>query len=191
MSTKNRIIETVEKQLSRDFNYDNISMSAIAEEIGIAKSTIYEYFSSKKQMMIEVTMHLFEDIINKIISFPIDGLTFKECFLKQMDAIIDMALKSKATVELIQKNTITEDIKENHNICENAKLFFNKIYIRIYNILCKGVEEGTIKFSGDQDFAEIYFGFLIGNIYNYVNNCKMDREKFNSLVYEGTVKLFN
>ena len=51
-TTKEKIIDTVTQLLSNNVGFDEISMSSLAMEVGIGKSTIYEYFTSKVELFI-------------------------------------------------------------------------------------------------------------------------------------------
>lgn len=71
-----KIIATAEK-LFFENNYEEVSMSKIAKEAGIAKGTLYLYFSSKKDLYFSVVvkaLDIIEDVIRKNVSKAKNGL---------------------------------------------------------------------------------------------------------------------
>jgi AcrR family transcriptional regulator len=71
-----KIIETAEK-LFFENNYEEVSMSKIAKEVGIAKGTLYLYFSSKKDLYYAIIvkgLDIIENVIKKNVSKAKNGL---------------------------------------------------------------------------------------------------------------------
>ncbi|MGM0641737.1 MAG: TetR/AcrR family transcriptional regulator [Thermotogota bacterium] len=71
-----RIIETAEK-LFFENNYEEVSMSKIAKEAGMAKGTLYLYFSSKKDLYYSVVVRaldIIENVIRKNVGKAKNGL---------------------------------------------------------------------------------------------------------------------
>jgi len=71
-----KIIEAAEK-LFFENNYEEVSMSKIAKNAGIAKGTLYLYFSSKKDLYFSVVLKaldIIEDIIKNNVSKAKNGL---------------------------------------------------------------------------------------------------------------------
>lgn len=72
----NKIIETAEK-LFFENNYEEVSMSKIAKNAGIAKGTLYLYFSSKQDLYFSIVvkaLDIIEDTIKKNVSKAKNGL---------------------------------------------------------------------------------------------------------------------
>lgn len=68
MSTKDEIIDAAVK-LFTDYGYHKATMDLIAEEVGVAKGTIYWYFSSKKELFMEilkVDFHRYFDFLQEL-----------------------------------------------------------------------------------------------------------------------------
>lgn len=71
-----KIIETAEK-LFFENNYEEVSMSKIAKEAGMAKGTLYLYFSSKKDLYYSVVVRaldIIENVIRKNVGKAKNGL---------------------------------------------------------------------------------------------------------------------
>ncbi len=62
--TKNKIIK-VSKQMFMTEGYDNTSMQAIIDKVGIAKGTLYHHFSNKKEIMDYVLNETMETMVLK------------------------------------------------------------------------------------------------------------------------------
>lgn len=71
-----KIIKTAEK-LFFEYNYEEVSMSKIAKEAGMAKGTLYLYFSSKKDLYYSVVvkaLEIIENVIRKNVGKAKNGL---------------------------------------------------------------------------------------------------------------------
>ena len=71
MSTKDKIVDTVIELLQQNVKYEEISMTMVAEKVGIGKSTIYDYFNTKSELLI-VSVYKYINILEQdLLSFYI------------------------------------------------------------------------------------------------------------------------
>ncbi|MGI9534251.1 MAG: TetR/AcrR family transcriptional regulator, partial [Thermodesulfobacteriota bacterium] len=61
LSKKNNIIRIAAKLFS-DKSFHDVTMDEIAEQVGVAKGTLYLYFSSKENLYLEILEHTFDTI---------------------------------------------------------------------------------------------------------------------------------
>ncbi len=85
------IFEATLELISLGMKDSELTISAIAKKAGIGKGTVYEYFSSKAELLIEA-VNYFVDIATRILSDVVSSGSFREqlkSFLKQVLTIIN------------------------------------------------------------------------------------------------------
>ena len=93
--TRKQQIMDVALQMFANKGYDSTSISAIATKAGISKGLLYNYFSSKEDLMIQITEKGFEDMLS---SFDLnkDGVLTSEEFIYFINKVFDL-MESKLT----------------------------------------------------------------------------------------------
>ena len=61
------------RSLAAERGYDGLSMQAVAERSGVARATIYRYFTTKDDLLAEVGRVWVEEIAGGIVSLPTTG----------------------------------------------------------------------------------------------------------------------
>jgi AcrR family transcriptional regulator len=132
--------------------YKSVTMDDIANEMGISKKTIYQYYANKPELVEATTMHLFDTI-----SEGIDGICHTE---------------KNAIVELFEvKNFVLQHLKnESTSPFYQLQKYFPNVFTCLKQkqfakmqdcVLCnlrKGIEMGLYREDLDVDFtARIYF----------------------------------
>ncbi|HHU55777.1 MAG TPA: TetR/AcrR family transcriptional regulator [Acholeplasmataceae bacterium] len=118
MTTKNKIIDVIIDYIKAGVNLDIISMQKIANEVGIGKSTLYEYFQSKQDLIEHVYIYLINHYHERLQA--IDYLNNFETILKnQIKLIIEVMDEAKTIMEAILQNT--------SNFVDNNKLVIKEI----------------------------------------------------------------
>ena len=77
MNTKDKIIE-VTMNLMLEKGYENVSMSDIDENVGIAKPTIYHYYESKEQLFFEIIQEFFKEGSKWVEAFKDENTSFHD-----------------------------------------------------------------------------------------------------------------
>ena len=100
MSRKEQIINAlIAKFGETGFNTD-FTMSELAKDVNIGKSTIYEYFSNKDEVLKEALITYIHQIINDVdVIKNIDELTFEEAFKQQLKALFEAGFRSRTVME--------------------------------------------------------------------------------------------
>lgn len=123
--------------------YDKVSIKEIAEASGIGKGTIYEYFESKKDILIKSTKQFCIEIMDNMFlknmdfSKPIDAI---EIFAKETTKMfkIDNNDFFLAYLELLVVNLRNGSVDE---VLDDLK----HIFIQFRNLLQNAMEEGKAK----------------------------------------------
>lgn len=160
-ASKKDAIISVASNIFQEKGYHKTKMNEIAQEAGIGKGTIYEYFSSKKELFEEVyiinlqNFYLgFEEIYNKKSSFKDRIIEIFKYEFRNMNV-----QKSLAESFFAQGDLISEKIKKAFVPC------MKKTHMFIIEIIKDGIEEGVLKKDID---VEMMASYIIGISNNYL-----------------------
>lgn len=149
---KSQILEAA-KILFTKYGYKRVSMDEIAREANVVKSTIYQYFKDK------------DDLLKYFIYDEI---------LKMKNLVEDIEKKSNNSFEMIHKTiyellmyrknqqfiiTISKEAEAFHSVsvCENLKLIDESILEYIENKLKNGIEKNIIRKCNTKIMAFVLF----------------------------------
>ncbi|MDP5275183.1 TetR/AcrR family transcriptional regulator [Chengkuizengella axinellae] len=113
---KKNIMESAMILISQK-GYHATSMKEIADHIGMAKGSIYNYFDSKEDLMISLLRYYFDPMYEKVEKVRENecNLSPKEMFTRQMMVQIEQQSKYKEFIKMImreQVSQINDEIKE-------------------------------------------------------------------------------
>ena len=164
---RERILETVLSFLSHSDREDSLTISNVAKAIYMGKSTIYEYFDSKDDMI----QSAFELMLKKnreaiLNDDELENLTFKKAFTNHMNRILDLAQNNVFIKDFSHhpdilklpeetKEAMFQSIKEHNVYLEEA---LEKIFRKgaLEGVLEKDVEKARFR-----TIEAMIFGFLI------------------------------
>ena len=189
-STKDKIIDTVTQMLSNNIGFDEISMSSLAVEVGIGKSTIYDYFTSKIDLFMTAVKKLADKIFCATKDFDIEEYTFKEAFIKQLITLYELKKYKNFGFNFFQNNKeyIIEDNDEFKECIDNIKSIFIERFIKIFS---KGMSEGIIKEVKDEETSLIVNILIQGSVICSDIDEEMDNRIKAEYIYNGIVKMMN
>ena len=187
LATKNKIIDcTIDMLKAGDI--DTISMSKIATNAGIGKSTIYEYFSSKEELVKEALKKEIDMSLEDFLSVKM-GKTLYESVYNHLKKGLDIAKDVIKLVGYPSSNNISfinkEEIKE---MTSGALL---AVFDRLTEVYNQGVEEKVIV--QKRDFSsKLYLlsGFFKGVLLEKYKHGIPDDE-FIDDIYENMLVLLN
>lgn len=93
-SAKRAEARRVAMQLATEGGYDAVTMGAVADRIGVARATIYRYFSSKDHLLAEIMEEWTERIDEDLRRHPPPGKTLAERVGAAFERIIDTAARN-------------------------------------------------------------------------------------------------
>ena len=186
-STKDKILDCTIEMLKAG-NVDTISMSKIALNANIGKSTIYEHFSSKEDLIKSALKRVIDISLEDFLSVKM-GNTLYESYYAHMkkgleiaeDAIKLVGYPSTNNISFINKSEIEEMVS-------GAMLAVFERLVEIYN---QGVNEKTI--NQKRDFSSklyVLAGFFKGMLLEKFKHNIPDEEFLEDL-YENVLILVN
>lgn len=198
MSRKPEILDALidifnQKGIAADF-----TMSELARAVNIGKSTIYEYFQTKEEIVSEAIFRIFENSITEIRARFIDESKSFEYLLKdELRFIFKLAKESQFIFEFLQPENQENYIKnvrgEFANTMKDTINAYQALYIKIVQ---KGIEDGIL---GDDNLlikGQLLAALVSGSITRIFNvhNGGMeliDLDQYINAMYDATVKIFN
>lgn len=169
-SSKKRVTKTNRKQeiikaaaiLFSKKSYHDVTVDQIAEQVGVAKGTIYLYFESKENLylgILEATFKTIESILEKEIAKK-DPAPEK---LKKMLTLVFQFYFQNLDVLRILTRDETRLIREHFEFTEHWRRRRIKLYRKI---LEKGIKEGSFRPANTELMALIIFG-LVGSVMSF------------------------
>ena len=186
-ATKDKILDcTIEMLKAGDV--DTISMSKIASSANIGKSTIYEYFPSKEDLIKTALKRVVDIALDDFLSVKM-GKTLYESYYAHMKKGLEIAEDAIKLVGYPNANNISFMNKEEINEMVSGALL--PVFERLVDIYNQGVEEKTIVQKRDLS-TKLYVlaGFFKGMLLEkYKHN--IPDEEFMEDLYENVLILVN
>lgn len=194
MSRKDEILEIIIKKFQDEGFSMDITMSKLAEQVNIGKSTIYEYFKTKDDIFKEAIFKMIDNHVDATMNIgDIESMSFEEAFLVQCRSLLFMARQSRMVMEVFTKNfvhrmpdTMAQAMKEK---MENIRELISRRFEAIFE---KGVAEGVVQETQDPVQIEMAAGILVGCIVRYSDpSTSIDLDRYTQAIYESIIKLNN
>ncbi len=187
-TTKDKILAAVVSYIKEGMT-DQISLAKIANDAVIGKSTVYEYFKSKEEMIEETYQYLlstYESILLK----DLEDMSFKGAFIEQLERNLVVMEDAASIMDMLMNHHAEQFYKFGKSLEPKVLELQQKIKKRFEDILYLGVVEGVIL----PRIPKPYDGYVIqaimtGLLFQYVNH-KMDinREQLLELIYEEVLR---
>lgn len=150
---KNNIIKIAANLFSQK-SFHDVTMDEIAEKVGVAKGTIYLYFSSKDNLYLEILEHTFGSI-EALLEKEVNTASSAPEKLKKVLAIIIKFYRENIDVLKILSRDETHLIQEHHDLTEKWRLSRIELYEKIIE---KGIKEGSFKTTNTELAALVLYG---------------------------------
>jgi len=171
MNTKDRIIKVALKMIS-ERGYEWLSFKKIADEIGIAKSSIYHYFKTKEELGIAV-MEVIEEKRCNSIERLLKYKTEKEK--------LEFFIRKKYLIERTYIEVIAKLFADFEGLPENLQKIVKENFLKdqelLRSIIKKGIENKEFKLKRDLD--EVVMAIILIHIGTYFYSRIIDCESCN------------
>lgn len=143
---KEEILKAAERCIARE-GYHQTTMDKIAEEAGLSKGTLYWYFNSKDEIVIELCNHMCNEHLKLLNEFQKHNLSIRDFTLTVGNRFLDLLLKEKDQYRIIFELWALAD--ENKKIGNQLglikKMFNNAISLMISDAIKRGELKSGIK----------------------------------------------
>ena len=194
MNRKDQIIEAVILKFQEEGFSTDLTITEIAKSVNIGKSTVYEYFKSKDDVIKEALLKMSEVNTDRIINIEnIESMKFEEAFKVQLIILFKIASESRMMFEVFSKdfqNQLPPAIQG--ELIEKMHEVKELIEQRFILIMIKGVTEGLILMDQDPLSINVISGLVVGSMLRYSDtDVNLDLHQFVDRVYEAVIKLGN
>lgn len=187
--TKDKIIHVLVDHIKQGNNLNDISLAQIAHAADIGKSTVYEYFKNKEDMISSTYAYLLSQYQNILLE-DIPMVDFKTAFTAQIKRILVVMSDAKSIMDAIM-NIQLEGIPslkiEHQRLMETIQEQMN---LRFTEIMQLGVKSGEINLNQITPYTKHIIQALIsGLLLQYVKKeMDLSDEGICELIYEQVLK---
>ena len=190
MSTKDKILSAVVAHIKDGDNLKQITISMIASEANIGKSTVYEHFSSKEDMVSETYFYLLKHYEDILMS-DIENMDFRYAFIEQIKKILFVMKDAKIIMNEIMNFDQASFIEQGKNIEACAMEIRDKMEKRFESIIRVGVIEGIITPKTPKPYlGNVIQAIISGLLFQYVNEAMdIEEDALCDLIYDHVLLL--
>ncbi len=120
-------------------SYHDVTMNEIADRMGVAKGTIYNYFPSKENLYLEILEKSFE-LVEKFLHEEMEDSDSAPVKLRKLLAAVFTFYRQHLKVLKILSRDETHLVKEHFELTEQWRMARLSLY---ETIIGEGIEEGT------------------------------------------------
>lgn len=184
-STKDKILSAVLSHIKEGNNLEHMTISKIANEAEIGKSTVYEHFSSKEEMISETYQYLL-DHYDSILTADHQKMNFKDAFIEQIRRVLMVMKDARQIMSAIMNFDQETFVSYGKHLEQSAETIRLKIQERFKSIIYLGVIEGIItpKNPPNPHIGSVIQAIVSGLLFQYVNGAiKIDENDLYELIY--------
>ncbi len=182
------ILQTVLTCLLGEGGEEKLTISNVAKKLDIGKSTVYEYFENKEELVKGALELAFEKNI-PILSAEEDwqGLSFRDTFFRFVGALIDSTLDNQKLETLTHHPEVAVLSRETkRELKRKMRRMVEDIRRRLDAILAKGVAEGELVSGIDAVRKETIEMLVFGAVMSFGDPArKRDRDAALDDLYES------
>lgn len=181
------------KGVSSDF-----TMTELASKLDIGKSTIYEYFKTKEEILTNAITYMIELVTKDILQRTENNeLLFEEYLKSELAYLFDVATNSHILMSSMSpkiKFEMSDECKEElRNRMMNVNVFYKE---KFNNIFLKGIKEGIIPAELDEYDDALITSIVAGSIVRISNRLlngdkKLDLKIYINRTYDAIVLILN
>ena len=191
-TTKDKLIQVLVTHIKAGANLNELSLSQIATEAEIGKSTVYEHFSSKEAMISDTYAYLLKSY-ETILLEPISQTTFKAAFIEQLMRILTVMKDAKVIMDAIMNNTFDQipNLKPEHQcLIGTIQLSMEK---RFEQIIKMAIDTHEIDVENIKPYTKHVIQALIsGILLQYVKHeIDMSEQAVCEMIFEQILKSIN
>jgi len=143
-------------------SYHDVTVDQIAEQVGVAKGTIYLYFESKENLYLGILEHTHETIESILVKEIEKNDPAPQKLKKVLTLIFQFYFQNRDVLRILTRDE-TRLISEHYDFTERWRHRRIKLYRKI---LEKGIKEGSFRPANTELMALIIFG-LVGSVMSY------------------------
>ena len=188
---KEVLYDEVLAMLNARTDYKSITLSEVARRCGIGKSTIYEYFASKDEMVFNSLLYY----LNRMIRFFSQGFKITTYRVSLKTFIKAIMITMKANYWMVMPWTFLDNYaqfftEEDEQTISNLLYKSQELILTLFTSICKlGEEEGTLFKLSEFNINFAYNGIIGVLTENIDSEYDIDSEEARQLMDEITLSV--
>lgn len=198
LSRRVQIIEAVIDIFKENGVSTEFTMSELASKLEIGKSTIYEYFKTKDEILSSAILYMIENSIERLLlrSENAQG-DFEESLKSELRYMFLLAKESHVLVSALaprMKGSLSAECRE--EISNNINKIRDFYQEKFTSIFVKGYEEGVFSRVGNEYDVAVISGMISGSVVmmsnKYMNTFDhLDLNTYIDKVYDTVLMILN
>lgn len=192
MSRKQEVIDVLlEKIKDGGLNVD-FTISELAKAVDIGKSTIYEYFNTKEEIIDAAFNQIIDETVKELLGYQMpEDASFESAFKGMLNTMFSLGTNHSYLMRFIQleyQESAPSRVKP--QMLDQIKVLRDRYEKHFTDIMMLGVKEGTLKIDYDMKKAFMIQAVVTGGIMRFLN-CKVDNlvsaEEAVEAIYEAVL----
>lgn len=189
-TAKEKLLHTLVDYIKKGEDIEKVALSKIAHDADIGKSTVYEYFESKEQMIIETYRYLLKHYENILLA-DLEAMDFKGALFEELSRILLVLKDARTLMEAIMKVPHHQELRIDIALKDEIQTIQKSMEKRFANIMYLGAVEGIYPYREPQkETPYVIRAIISGLLFQFMNDeMDMTEEEVLNLIYREIIRL--
>ena len=189
-TAKEKLLHTLVGYIKKGEDIEKVALSKIAHDAEIGKSTVYEYFESKEQMIIETYRYLLKHYENILLA-DLEAMDFKGALFEELSRILLVLKDARTLMEAIMKVPYHQELRIDIALKDEIQTIQKSMEERFANIMYLGAVEGIYPYREPQkETPYVIRAIISGLLFQFMNDeMDMTEEEVLNLIYREIIRL--
>lgn len=189
-TAKEKLLHTLVNYIKNGEDIGSISLSKIAQDAEIGKSTVYEYFESKEKMVIETYRHLLKHY-ESILLQDLQNMDFKGALFEELSHTLFVMKDARLLMEAIMKAPHHHEFRIDEALKQEINLIQIAMEKRFINIMYLGAVEGLYPYrEPSKNRTYVTRAIISGLMFQFVNDeMDLSENELLELIYQELVRV--
>ena len=188
MSKKEEILLST-LDLASKYGLKSLSMSQIADSVGIKKPSLYNHFNSKEELIKEMYEYIRNKSKQDIANFILDNINEKSSY----DILYNSVMNYKKMVlneDMFKFYSVIYSERTTNNEASKIVIEETNKMINVTKKIFEFLKEKNKLFIDDIEMASITFSMTIHSLIDYELDCKKNNQDYNENNIQKYIKWF-
>lgn len=196
MARRDEIIDALIEIFRQEGLSSDFTIKELAEKVNIGKSTIYEYFKTKDEILQEAVCRVVDKSVDEIQNAELVDGTFEDQIKSEFIRLFNIAKNSRFLFSLVSPNSKMVSNVHANELKPRIKGIQKLYQDRFQAIFTKGIMEKVIKPELVLENQLIIYSLVTGSIMTLANSnievsSNVDIHKYIDKVYKTIIKVTN
>ena len=189
-TAKEKLLHTLVGYIKKGEDIEKVALSKIAHDAEIGKSTVYEYFESKEQMIIETYRYLLKHYENILLA-DLEAMDFKGALFEELSRTLLVLKDARTLMEAIMKVPHHQELRIDIALKDEIQTIQKSMEKRFANIMYLGAVEGIYPYREPQkETPYVIRAIISGLLFQFMNEeMDMNEEEVLNLIYREIIRL--